>query len=76
MKSQPLQELVKKIFSNEETKHQFISDPDSFLSQFSLTDREKRTVMNTHAKLGLITSDSIQLEATIGPTSTWWSFPP
>ena len=42
MKSQALQELVKKIFGDEKTKLQFMSDPDSILSQFTLTEQEKK----------------------------------
>jgi len=71
MKSQSLKHLVQKIFSDEKTKQQFISDPESVISQFSLTKQEKKAVLNTHAKLGLITSDSIQLEQAVGPLS-WW----
>ena len=71
MKSKALQELVKKIFSNENTKQQFMSDPDSVLAQFNLTKQEKRAVLNTHTKLGLVTGNSQQLEAAIGPTSDW-----
>lgn len=71
MKSQALQELIKKIFSDEKTKHQFIKDPDSVLAQFNLTEQEKRAVLNTHAKLGLVTADSQQLEAALDPTIFW-----
>jgi hypothetical protein len=71
MKSQVLQALVKKIFSDENTKQQFISNPESVLSQFSLTEQEKRAVLSTHAKIGLATSDSGQLEAVISPM-VWW----
>ncbi len=71
MKSQALQELVKKIFSDEKTKSQFMSNPDSVLAQFALTEQEKKAVLNTHAKLGLVTSDSLQLEAAIDPTVNW-----
>ncbi len=71
MKSQSLQELVKKIFGDEKTKHQFLKDPDSVLSKFTLTEQEKKAVLNIHAKLGLVTSDSGQLEAAIGPTWEW-----
>ena len=76
MKSQALQELVKRIFSDEKVKLQFMSDPDSVLSQFALTAQEKKAVMTTHAKLGLITSNSQQLEAALKPTTNWWSSPP
>jgi hypothetical protein len=71
MKSQALQELVKKIFSDEKTKQQFMSNPESVLSQFSLTEHEKRAVLSAHAKMGLVTSDSGQLEAVIRPNA-WW----
>jgi hypothetical protein len=73
MKSKALQELVKKIFSDEKTKQQFMSNPESVLSQFALTEQEKKAVMTTHAKLGLITSNSQQLEAALQPTFTWFA---
>lgn len=71
MKSQALQELVRKVFSDEKTKLQFISDPDSIISRYNLTEQEKRAVLATHAKLGLVTSDSQQLTAVLNPTWTW-----
>ncbi len=71
MKSQALQELVKKIFGDEKTKSEFMSNPDSVLARFSLTEQEKKAVLNTHARLGLVTSNSQQLEAAIDPTSMW-----
>jgi hypothetical protein len=73
MKSQALQELVKKIFSDEKTKQQFMSNPESVLSQFKLTEQEKRAVIATHAKMGMVTSDSPQLEAALKPTTDWWA---
>lgn len=73
MKTQALQELVKRIFGDEKTKAQFLKDPDSVLVQFNLTEQEKKAVMNMHAKLGLVTSDSQQLEAVLGPTSFWFA---
>ena len=72
MKSQGLEELVKKIFSNEEAKKQFISDPDSVISQYSLTEQERRAVLSTHAKLGLVTSDSTQLAEALEPYIKWF----
>ena len=73
MKSQALQELVKKIFSDEKTKSQFMSNPDSVLAQFNLTEQEKRAVLNKHARLGLVTADSPQLEEALDPTIIWLS---
>ncbi len=71
MKSQALQDLVKKIFSDEKTRLQFESDPDSVLSRFDLTEQEKKAVLKTHAKLGLVTAGSPQLEATLDTDTPW-----
>jgi len=76
MKSQALQELVKKIFVDEKTKQQFLKDPDSVLAQFELTEQEKKALLKTQAKLGLVTSDSQQLEAALDPTVNWVATPP
>lgn len=71
MKSKELQEFVNTIFNDEKTRLQFESNPDSVLSKFNLTKQEKKAIIKTHAKLGLVTSNSPQLEAAIDPTSTW-----
>ena len=71
MKSQALQDLIGKIFNDEKTRQQFESNPDSFLSRFSLTEEEKKAVLNTHAKLGLVTGNSQQLDAALDPTVIW-----
>ena len=71
MKSQALQELVKKIFGDEKTRLQFKSNPASVLARFSLTEQEKKAVLATHAKLGLVTTGSQQLEAAIDSTVNW-----
>ena len=71
MKSQALQEMVKKIFSDEKTKQQFLKDPESVVDQFKLTEQEKKAVLSTHAKLGLATADSRQLEAVLDPLGIW-----
>jgi hypothetical protein len=71
MKSQALQELVKKIFGDAKTKLQFESDPDSVLARFNLTEQEKKAVLKTRAKLGLVTAGSPQLEATLEATDGW-----
>jgi len=71
MKSQALQELIQKIFSDEQTRHRFLSNPDSILSRTDLTEQEKKAVLRTHAKLGLVTSDSQALALAIKPTIDW-----
>ena len=71
METNALRELVKKIFGDENTKAQFIENPDSVLSQFALTEQEKKAVLSTYFKVGLVTGTSPQLEATIVPLG-WW----
>ena len=71
MKSQELRNLISKIFNDEETRTKFKSNPECVLSQFNLTDQEKKAVLKTHAELGLVTSGSPQLEAALDPTITW-----
>ena len=71
MKSQALQKLIEKIFRDDETKKQFESDPGSVLSQFSLTEQEKKAVLSVHSKLGIVGSNSQQLEAAIEAEYSW-----
>ena len=71
MKSQVLQELIQKIFTDEQTRLRFLSNPDSILSRTDLTEQEKKAVLRTHAKLGLVTSDSHELALAIKPTIDW-----
>jgi hypothetical protein len=71
MKSQALQEFVNKIFCNQKIKGQFLANPEYVLSQFTLTDEEKRAVLSLHAKMGLATNNSQQLEAALDPTWVW-----
>ncbi len=66
MKSQAMQELVKKIFGDEKVKSEFLADPEKVVSQYSLTEPEKRAILSTHAKLGLVTSGSHVEAALIG----------
>jgi hypothetical protein len=71
MKSQGLQELVKTIFDDKETRLEFESNPDKVLSRFKLTEEEKKAVLKTHAKMGFAVTNSQQLEAALDPTWTW-----
>lgn len=73
MKSQALQELVKKIFGDEKTKSEFLSNPDSVLARYNLTEQERKAVLKIQAELGLVTSGSEQLEATLDANQGWFS---
>jgi N-acetylglutamate synthase-like GNAT family acetyltransferase len=71
MKSNTLQDLIKKVSNDEKIKKQFMSNPESVISQYSLNEQEKKAVLNAHTKIGLATSDSGQLEAVIDPYVIW-----
>ena len=71
MESRSLQDLIKKVFSEEKTRAEFRNNPESMLSRFTLTDQEKRAVLATHSKLGLVNGSSPALDATIEPMIFW-----
>jgi hypothetical protein len=71
MESRSLQDLVKKVFSEERTRTEFMTDPESVISRFSLTEQEKRAVMATHSRVGVVNGSSLALDATIEPMMFW-----
>jgi hypothetical protein len=71
MESQELKRLVSKIFGDKETREEFLKNPENVISRFSLTEQEKRAVLSTHAKVGLVNGDSMQLEDAIGLLNAW-----
>jgi hypothetical protein len=70
MKSPALQDLISKVFGDREIREQFIADPESVISQFDLTEEEKKAVL-TRTRLALETGNSTQFETTIGPLDMW-----
>jgi|WetSurMetagenome_2_1015567.scaffolds.fasta_scaffold134225_2 hypothetical protein len=71
MASKSVQELVKKLFSEEETRAQFEKDPESILARFSLSDKDKRSMLATYKRIGLANKGSTSMEATIEPLIFW-----
>ena len=72
MGSQSLSELVKKVFGDEDVKKQFMSDPGSVMSQFKLTEQEKRAVLSAHAKMALACPGSGQTVTAFEPLIMWY----
>jgi len=70
MDAQSLKQLVEKIFNDPQSKAEFTKDPEGFIARYQLTEVEKKAVLATHARLGLVT-DSTQLDSTYGPLSMW-----
>ena len=70
MESKGIQELVKYIYKNETTKAEFENNPEGVISRFELTELEKKAVIETHTKLGLVTGDSHVLIEMI-KSATW-----
>jgi hypothetical protein len=72
MESQELKLFVSKIFSDKQTREEFLKEPDSVISRYSLTEQEKKAVLSTHARLALVTGDSVKLEETLDPNIIWY----
>ena len=68
MKSAALQEMIKKIFSDETLKARFIASPESVISGYSLNEEETRAVLGTFRMAQ--TGDST-LEAAITAKDGW-----
>jgi hypothetical protein len=75
MKSQALQELVRKIFSDDTIRKQFESDPDGYLAKCDLSEQEKKAVLSVQSKLGTVSSGSPQFEAIIDAKDEWFGSP-
>jgi hypothetical protein len=71
MKSQSLQEMVRTINQDETTRARFQADPEGVISQFALSDEEKRAVLSAYAKIGLGFTGASKLDSEIGPMSFW-----
>ncbi len=72
MESGKLQELIKKVFTDEKTRSEFANDPEQVMSRYSLSETEKKAVLSTHMKLGLVTAGST-LETEVDPLGLWSS---
>ena len=73
MKSGALKELIGKIFSDNNLKAEFVRNPDSVICNYKLTDSERQAVLNAHAKLGLVGSDSQQLTIALSSLDNWYA---
>lgn len=70
MESQALKQMVGKIFGDKEARKEFVRDPEKAVAKYQLTEIEKRAVLATHARLGLVT-DSVQLDTKADPSAIW-----
>lgn len=71
MNSQAIQEFVKAVFSDENTRREFLSEPNRVISRYSLTEPEKKAVLGTYFNTGLVTGNSAALAAEIKPMAFW-----
>jgi len=62
MKSPALKELIKTIFSDESARSEFESHPEEYVTKYNLTEAEKRAVLTTHTKMGVISNGSLVLD--------------
>ncbi len=73
MNTTELQKLIESIFSNEETRQQFESNPEKVLDRFTLTKEERKAVLDVHDSLGTVVTDSREMIAAIRAHYNWFS---
>jgi hypothetical protein len=73
VKSQALENLVKRLFSDERAKAEFMANPDGVLARHGLTEQEKKAVLTTHARMGLVSGNSAQLSTSVVAGLPWAS---
>ena len=71
METRALQELVKRVFSDEKMMIEFRNDPAKVMTRFRLTEAERKAVLATETKLGLATAGGPSLDEAIDPTILW-----
>ena len=71
MKSNALSQFVQKLFSDEETKKQFIADPESIMAGFELTETERKAILSKHAMMELSVPGSGSSNVAYGPMAAW-----
>lgn len=71
MRSNALSQFARKVFNDEETKKQFFANPESVMSQFNLTEPEKKAVLSKHAMMELAVPGSGTSNVAYGPMASW-----
>ncbi len=71
METRALQELVKKVFSDQKTRVEFENDPEKVIARFKLTGAERNAILATRMKLGLATAGEVKLDEAIDPSIIW-----
>jgi hypothetical protein len=71
METKRLQELVKKVFSDQKTRVEFEKDPEKVIARFKLTEPERSAVLATQMKLGLAAAGGVKLDEAAGPAIIW-----
>jgi len=71
METKALQELVKKVFSDQKTRVEFENDPEKVIARFKLTEMERSAVLATQRKLGLAAAGGVKLDQAVDPTIFW-----
>jgi hypothetical protein len=71
METKRLQELVKKVFSDQKTRVEFEKDPEKVIARFKLTEPERSAVLATQMKLGLAAAGGVKLDEAVDPAIIW-----
>jgi hypothetical protein len=71
MQSSGLKSMVNYIFSNGKARSEFQTNPEKVMAEFDLSDNERKAILASHAKLGLVSGGSATLASEIGALDSW-----
>ncbi len=66
-----MKDLIKRIFSDEETKARFMADPDKVMGEYKLSAEERKAMTTTFAHLGTDSSGAATLKSVVAPMDSW-----
>lgn len=71
MNSSGLKAMTKLIFSDAKTRSDFETNPEKVMTGFNLSESERKSILISITRLGLVSGNSIALSNEIGAFDNW-----
>jgi hypothetical protein len=71
MNSNELSTMTGQIFNDTKLRNEFLSDPRAVIARYNLNELEAESVISCQNRLGLVSADSVMLNAEIGDFDNW-----
>jgi predicted RNA-binding protein (virulence factor B family) len=71
MKNSGLKAMTTLIFSDSKVRAEFKSNPEKVAARFNLSKSERKSVLTSQTRLGLVSGNSIALSNEIGAFDSW-----